>query len=239
MNIAICDDQIADCRLLQGFIEKYCSDRRLDASLSVFIRGEDFISAHRASPFHLAFLDIYMQDTDGIRLASLLRETDRDCIIVFTTSSLAHAVQAFGVRAMDYLVKPVTYDRVEDVLNRCDKLFSQNMQYIVVRADRRDVRVPLRDFIYADVYDTSCVIHTRKGTLTTYISLSELEKNLGGPPFLRCHRSYLVNMRFVQSVLDNDFLLETGERIPIRRSNGKAVKQAYLDFKWEELRREP
>ena len=71
------------------------------------------------------------------------------------------------------------------------------------------------------------------------ISLSELEKNLGGSPFLRCHRSYLVNMRFVQSVLENDFLLETGERIPIRRSNGKAVKQAYLDFKWEELRREP
>ena len=119
---------------------------------------------------------------------------------------------------------------MKKVLNRCVKLFADSIRCIEVLSDRLTVKIPLKDIRYIEVYNTMCLIHTVAETVKSYRPLAKIEQQLAGDAFLRTHRSYLVNMRHVQKIAGDGFLLSGGETVPIRKNDQLTVRQAYMDY---------
>lgn len=238
MDIAICEDLEVDRQALIHMIKKYCSDYNLEVKLSTYNNGNDLLSNFTYGKFKLIFLDIYINNDDltGIEIAKQIRINDQECIIVFMTTSRDHALDAFEVDAMQYLVKPVDYNKIKHIFNKIQKLFSEDMRFIEVPSNGLSMKILLKDIYCIEVYNKTCLIHTGLHTIKTYTPLSKLWELLDGSPFLRCHRSYIVNMFYIDDILENDFLLKNGYKIPIRKEASSDIKQTYSDYFFEKMR---
>ena len=233
VNIIICDDKEEDAGSLRLFIERYFNEINCRSDITVYKNGDDLLedfAADKLKDVKIAFLDVYMPGTDGIGTARKIRETDKDMVIVFTTVSKDHGIDGFSVYALQYLLKPVSYPEIKDVLDKCTEKFADALRYVEVLSDRLTVRVYLKDVMYIESFDTVLYIHTVTDTIKTFLPFAKLEIQLENSTLLRTHRSFIVNMRFIKNVTANDFVLKDGTHIPIRRSDKLAVKQAYMDY---------
>lgn len=118
MRIAIVDDLAAERTLLKDRLERQLQRRTVQADILEYESSETFLEAAREAPFTAAFLDIYMDGMTGMEAAKKLRETDTDCLLVFTTTSTDHALEGFQVRALHYLVKPFTEADIDALTER-------------------------------------------------------------------------------------------------------------------------
>ena len=233
LNIVICDDTERDAISLRLLVERYFSEIDCYVEIMGYENGDrllEDLTANVISDVKIAFLDIYMPGTNGIDTAKKIRETDKDMTIIFTTTSKAHGLDGFSVYALQYLVKPVKYPEIKDTLDKCTQKYADSLKYIEVLSDRLTVRSYFKDIMYIECFDTALFIHTPTGVIKTFLPLSELEKQLKGSGFLRTQRSYIVNLRYVDDMVANEFILENGKAIPIRRSDRQALKQAYWDY---------
>ena len=105
------------------------------------------------------------------------------------------------------------------------------LSYLYLLEDfKQALRVPLSDIIYVESNNSKCTVHTSSGNnYTLYKHLSDIENELADKRFLRCHRSFIVNMNCVAAV-DDDFILNSGERILIRQKSRKEIKNKFLEF---------
>lgn len=237
MNIAICDDLQAHNELLQKYVELYFVNHGLDLKLSCFLSGEAFLNNFMKNEYEIVFLDIYMSGKSGMEVAHAIRDAGSKSLIIFTTTSLDHAIESYEVQAVHYLVKPLSYANVEKALDRCQKLFTEADKYIEIKSERIMVRILLKELIYAEVYSNVTVLHTVSSDIKTYMSLNELELLLPGEEFLRCHRSYIVNMNFIAGNENCDFILKSNQKVPIRRQDKIKMKQLYADYLFNYIRR--
>lgn len=237
MNICICDDCKNDMDVLTRYIEQYMDTLQLDYTLSTFESGEDFLESVPKNKYDMVFFDIYMKEKTGVETARILRETDQNCLIIFTTTSLNHALDGFEVGAVHYLVKPLNYEDVEVGLNRCKQLFAQAEKFIEVKTGRMVMPILIKDIIFAEVYSNTVLIHTNAEEIKAYISLDELAKLLPADIFLRCHRSYIVNMNYISSQDGSDFILKNGAKIPIPKKELQQMRKYYTDYLFNCVRR--
>ena len=220
-------------------IKKYCTAYNLEIELSNYRNGNELLHSFTFGKFELIFLDIYMNDENhitGIDVAKQIRIHDKECIIIFITASKEHALDAYGVDAMQYLVKPVTYDKIKNVFDKCQKLFLDNMRFIEVSSNGLSLKILLKDIYFIEVYNKTCLIHTDTQVIKTLTSLSKLWELLGGSSFLRSHRSYIVNMFYVDDIFEYYFLLKNNDKVPIRKEEISTTKQIYSDYFFEQMR---
>jgi len=239
MKIIVCDDTASERTALCVLIEKYFNDINCPFELLVYESADALaknFESLKAQDVKLAFLDIYMPGLSGVDMAKIIRETDKEMVIVFTTSSPDHGLDGYSVKALQYLLKPVGYAELKDTLDDCMAIFADSLQYIEVIAERVAVKIPLKDITFIEIHAHYGLIHTTKDIIKCRLTLDEVEQKLSGKNFLRTQRSYIVNMRFIKSVEDNDFILTSGEAIPIRKNDKLKVKQAYMDYIFAQTR---
>jgi len=239
MKIIVCDDTETDRLSLCYFLKKYLTEINGTADIQVYDNGNKLLAdlnSIKADESRLAFLDIYMPEITGIEVAKKIRETDKDMVIIFTTTSPDHGLDGYSVKAMQYLLKPVNYPELKDTLDDCMALFADYLQYIEVVCDRVAVKIPLKDILFIEIHAHYGLIHTTNDVYKCRLTLDETEQQLCGKTFLRTHRSYIVNMRFIKSVEDNDFILTTGEAVPIRKNDKLKIKQAHANFLFAQTR---
>jgi DNA-binding LytR/AlgR family response regulator len=236
LNIAICDDLETDRKILIDMIHRYCTENNSILNINTYNKGEEFISDFNDQNFNLVFLDIYMGRLNGIETAKEIRKKDNNCIIVFMTTSTDFALDAYSLDASQYLVKPITYDKIKKIFDKCLEQFSNSMRFIEIIENSSTIKILLKDIYYIEVYDKTCFIHKKDEVIKTYSSLAKLCDLLGGVPFLKCHRSYIVNMFYINEILSNDFILKNGEKIPITKNDKLNFKQIYLDFVFNQMR---
>lgn len=237
MHIGICDDCKNDMEILTRYIEQYMDMLHLNYTLSTFESGEDFLESVPTNKYDMVFFDIYMKEKTGVETARILRETDQNCLIIFTTTSLDHALDGFEVGAVHYLVKPLSYEDVEVGLDRCKQLFAQAEKYIEFKTGRVITPILMKDIVFAEVYGNTVLIHTSSEEIKAYISLDELAKLLPKDIFLRCHRSYIVNMNFIASQDGSDFILKNSTKVPIPKKELQQMRKYYTDYLFNCVRR--
>ncbi|MCL2821426.1 MAG: LytTR family DNA-binding domain-containing protein [Oscillospiraceae bacterium] len=239
MKIIVCDDTASDRLSLCFLLRKYLNEINCAAEVLVYESGTDLLedlSKIKKDETRLAFLDIYMPGLTGVEVAKKIREDDSEMVIIFTTTSPDHGLDGYSVKALQYLLKPVGYPELKDVLDDCMSLFADHLQYLEVTVDRVAVRIPLKDIAYIEIHAHYGMIHTIKETIKSRMTLDEAEQQLSDKTFLRTHRSFLVNMRYIKSVDDNDFILSNGDIVPIRKNDKLKIKQTYMDYIFEQTR---
>ena len=240
MRIVVCDDKVEDRNRLCSHIRQFFTKNNCTAEIAVYEDGGDFLAdkdALESGSIKIAFLDIYMPGSNGIDVARKIRETDKDMALIFTTISRDHGLEGWSVDAFQYLLKPVKYEDVEKVLGKCIKLFADSLRSVEITSDRTTIRVLLKDITYVEVFRHDCLIHTTSKTIKSRRSLDDIEQELGDDSFIRTHRSYIVNMRYIVDITGDSFQLSTGANVPISRRSKQAVKQAYEDYVFSLTRR--
>lgn len=236
--IAVCEDDKEQQKKIDSFIKKYAEVNCCDFSISFFDREEDFWEQYEVEKFNIVFLDIYLEATNGIEIAKRLRSIGAECAIVFITSSRNHAVEGFELKAQHYLIKPVIKEQIFEALNRCEKIIANDMKHISLPNGKLENNIRLKDIIYIEVFDKISIVHTVTENFKTYLSLSQLEQQLGGSPFLRCHRCSIINMNYVIDYSTDDFIMKNGDAVSIRKSGNAAIRQEYLNYIFMQVRGE-
>ena len=230
LHLAVCDDRTEDRERLCRLLEEYGQHNNLELSVDQWSTGEDFLHAFVPGRYQLLFLDIYMNQLNGVETARTIREQDEDCAIVFVTTSTDHALEGFDVNALHYLLKPITAAQLDTVFQRLTRLQKKEPAYITVRSQRLEVRCNVDEIVFAEIYDKRCLIHTKTKTIQTYTPWDEIERQVPVNLFLRCHRSYLVNMSYITRMEDTQFTVHDQHLIPIRKNDRQTLKQRYLDY---------
>ena len=227
MTIAIIDDSSEDISLLYEYISRYCNERKVHASVRAFTKEREFLSAFKTERYDL----IFMQDLDGMQIAKAIKKLNPGCQIIFSTSSQEHAVKAFGIHALDYLLKPYTYARLEDALDCYENTAAKFTHYIELKEGRFQTRIFVTDIIYVDYHNHYTQVHTPQRLIRTYMPFGDFSPLLSPyRQFLWCCRNCMVNMDFVDSWEGNDFILKNGERLPIFKSQRRQIIQTYANY---------
>jgi len=228
LRIAICEDLDKDSEHLNSLI----GESGIDAEVSLFKSGGAFLASQPAGKYDLVFLDIYMGNITGVDAARILRSSDEQCGIVFTTTSEDFRSEAFDVGAEQYLIKPVSKEKLLRVLQKRTGGSRKKTCTVNVKGDH--IEIPYDDIMYVEVKNHNCIVHMTDGEISTgtTMTIEGFQNILPSSRFMRCHKSYIVNLSFVKSV-DRDFLMKNGDTVYIRRSDLAKCKrwESELD-KW-------
>lgn len=212
--VAVCEDDHADCEQLCGLI----GGSGVSASIAVFERGEDFLSAWRPGQFDLIFMDIYLDGLDGVEAVRRVRELDEEIPVAFTTASLDFTLDGYRMNVAKYIEKPVSRKAVQEMLTLAQSKKAE--RDVVLLGRRNPIRIPVLRLRYVEQQAHNLVFSLADGsTVKRKGKLDDLAPLLAGYPFFRCHKSYLVNLSFVQGI-DRDrmvFQLREGGSVYIRR----------------------
>ena len=230
MKIAICDDCREDILRLKSFL--------LGHEIRVYSCAYELLSDVKEEnvSFDLYFLDIFMDSVNGIELAKMLRDRDAEATICFVSTSNDFYREAYDVYAVQYLLKPVQEEDVHQLLERVAGYRARHMeQSLFVKGRRGSEVIPYRRILYINSREHTLSIHCKDGTVHECIGkLNEVESQLHGDIFCRCHQSFLVNLYHVDSLSGNDLII-AGHRIPVSRRYYAEVKQRYQEFLFEEV----
>jgi DNA-binding LytR/AlgR family response regulator len=157
-----------------------------------------------STPIDIIFLDIQMPDINGIEFSKTINS--KDVAVIFTTAFSEYAVEGFNVDAIDYLLKPIEYDRflksVYKAKEYIDYINNQEMQegYIFVKSDYQMVKVNLKDILYIEGLDDYIKIHLPQKSILTLMTLKTISQKLPPKEFLRVHRSYIVPVGKIENI---------------------------------------
>lgn len=231
MTIALIDDCPKDLALLSEYVCRCCNEHKIHASIKQFSNEKDFLGTLSAERYELVFLDIFMQDSDGTLTAKKLKKLNPRCQIIFSTTSREHAVKAFRLHALDYLLKPYTYAQLEDAMGRFEQAAGKFAHYIELKEGRFMTRILITDILYVDYHNHYIQVHTPQRIVRSYMPFGEFSPMLSPyGQFLWCYRNCMVNMDYVDTWESHDFILKNGERVPISKSQKKEIIQTYANY---------
>ncbi len=232
IKVAICEDSELDRDILKKIIGFLLTDRGLEYEIVSYDNGREFVLDYKNHPMDIIFLDILMDDIDGIETGKLIRKMDDNVEIVYCTSSKDFAIAAYDVHAMAYLLKPYETSRIQTVVDYyLHKHPQNNRNFIEVKSKRRPIIIPYKDIIHMESDNKVVYIYTiTRGSVKVYNKLDAFENELSDSRFLRCHQSYLVNMQYIIRIEDSDFIMSDDHMIPIRKSGRKLIVKKYEDY---------
>jgi len=240
MRIAICDDDQAGlekiAKTVREFIDSQTSAHEF--ALNTFTCGSDLLDCIKGKAhFDLLILDIIMPGLNGIELAAEIRGTNKDCKIIFLTSSPEFAVNSYKVNALDYLLKPYQNDEVKALLSKVlASMQEENLKSIVIKGKTGLHRIWIQTIDYVESVKHTLNFHLRGGDIAVcYAKMTEFQDILlSDHRFIRCHQSFLVNMNCVAKVTEKYFVLSDKSMIPISRTIYPQVKKSYIDYLFDQ-----
>lgn len=227
INIAICDDEYDDCMLLKKYIEEYITDYEIDYSISVYLTGKDLLSSSKK--FDLIFLDIIMDDLDGIDIARYYKNKQSKQKIFFISSSNAYLKEGYRVQAVRYLTKPIDKEELFEDLSEILKQTIRDSQYIYDEAIPTQ-KIYLSDIRYIEVMGRNSYVHTSDKIYHSKKQLKVWLKELELYHFYRIHNSYLVNIEYVYDIKFDKVILKDGCELPLSRTYQKNFKDDYYNY---------
>lgn len=217
MKCIIIDDEPIARRGMKRLVDSR-DELELLASLDSAEASEEFLAENDVD---LIFLDIEMPEVSGIEFA---RRIPRNCLVVFTTAYSEYAIDSYDVEALDYLVKPidpVRFNRAVDKAISYHALLSTAgvssepavsvADHIIVKADRRYVKVNLSDIIYVEGLKDYVIIHLPDRRVITRMTVKGIEEVLPASEFIRVSKSYIVSRNKIDSFDNNDVFIGTTE----------------------------
>lgn len=235
MKIALCDDCREDALYLKNFLGRQDVSIYSDAGSLLFDIEENDMQ------YDLYLLDIYMDDfsenpMDGIELAKRIRRHEEDAIICFISSSNDFYREAYDIYAFQYLLKPVQPEELKLLLHKVSKRMEKSREQRFFYRWRGQTRaIPYEKILFISSREHTVFIQCKDGAEQEFKGkLDEIELQLKGNMFLRCHQSFLVNVYQVDSLSRNEMMV-FGHRVPVSRRYYADVKKRYQEVLFEEV----
>ena len=230
LNIAICDDEAAEIEYLSSLVEQWAASTGNVAMLKSFCSAESFLFEYEENKnYDILLLDIQMKEIDGIGLAKEVRKYSKDTQIVFVTGYDKYISDGYDVAALHYLMKPVSFEKISEVLSRAAENLGKTSPAILINTNGENVKL-----ILSDIYCVEAVGHTLKitctdGDITVNQSLSSFKSNIGND-FISTHRSFVVNLEHIKRISKTDVILDNGKSVPVSRRMYEDINKAFVAY---------
>lgn len=236
MNVAIIEDMPEERRWLANKIKKYMDDNQMEAVLYEYPRAEEFVAALSSVTFSLVFMDIYLDEMTGMEAAEILRRSDKDCKLVFLTTTTDFALQGYSVNASHYLLKPVTDEMFLKAMENCRIRPPYDVPHLEIFTSDGSLKLDTGRILYINLQSRTVHIHTLHRVFTVNSSFSRVAEPLySDRRFLLCIQGVLVNMDYISGHEDSVFILKNGERVPINLRNRKKILQIYRNYIFDSM----
>ena len=230
INIAICEDEIEIQSLIENYIYESLKDTNIEYKIQKYMSGEELLESN-LKEIDILFLDIHMGKINGMETARKIRKADNKIEIIFITSLIDYVQEGYEVRAYRYLIKPIEQEELKKHLLTCieeNKITKSN--YIIINNKSNTYKIYAKEIKYIEVQKKYLSIHTINKKFDVRYSLSKIEKDLDLDEFVRCHKSFLVNLNYIENIKPNIAILDTLEEVPISRYRYKDTKARFLKF---------
>ena len=238
MKFTICDDTLSDLNNLEIILKAYALNNNISIEIEKYNNPVELIKnvSNSSQDYQIFFLDVVMPK-NGIDTAKKIRSFCENPIIIFTTSSKEFAIDAFSVRAYDYILKPLEQDKVFECINRLLNEIN-NVPKSTCKIKTNDLTITsinIKDIAYIESINRRIQFYMKNGDVITSTTLHS--KFLESIPFdyakfgfINCHASYVVNMNYIKAITDKSFSLKNDEKIPISKSMLQTVKKTYINY---------
>lgn len=215
-RVVICEDDDLQRQNLKNNITNILNEICSEVEIYTFSSGEEFLKAE-VDNIDIFFLDIQMNEINGMDLAKKIRETNNNCEIIFITSYIGYIQEGYTVRAYRYLIKPVSYEGLKENLLSCVyDIIKKKENFLVIESKGLIENIVIKDITYIEVIKNDITIHTKNKTYYTKGRIKNLEKDLLIYDFFRCHKSYLINMKHIEFI-KKDTVTVNDEEIPVSK----------------------
>ena len=235
LTIFLCDDNKETLDQYARLIEKIAGKNNIEVTISSFNSGEELLFHLSDSPNQadIIYLDILMQQINGMDTAKRLRELGCKSEIVFLTTSEDYVYDAFDIAAVQYLLKSATpTDKFEQTFLRAAALVQEKVtdMFICESGNNRNV-IPVKDITFFEIRKRVVTVHYNKNeSIEFYSTMKQLEDQLLNKDFVRVHRSYIVNLPYISKFQQDSLFLKTGENIPVGVTYIKHIRKIFADY---------
>ncbi|PXX49226.1 LytTR family two component transcriptional regulator [Hungatella effluvii] len=235
LKIVLCDDNRHSNKEYAELISEIAKKNQLEIVISCFESGESllFHYSDTIDQIDILYLDIIMNETNGMETAQKLRDYGCKAQIIFLTSFEDYVYEAFDVNAVQYLLKDNTsYEKFELVFLKAVKLASiRTKELFTFEFDGETGVIPIDQISYFEIWQRLITIHYDNGKIAKfYDSIEHLEQRLRKNDFVRSHRSFLVHLPYIAMFGHQSLRLKTGEVVPVGGTYIQTLKRAFSDY---------
>lgn len=238
-KIAICDDESHFRKLIREILIDYMDKKGGLYEIDEFESGKDFVKLGiEIVKYKIVFLDINMDELDGMKTAQKIREVSNDIFIVFVTAFINYTLEGYRVDAVRYILKNSV--NFPELVFECMDAIGIKMNYVVkmetISFNEGTKNVLLERLLYIESRLHKLefyIMEDRLNKYSLYKTLNEMEKELEDNAFVRIHQSYLVNMEHIEKVSRYEVLLSNGVKLEIAKARYKYVDETYVSYKGE------
>lgn len=229
LNIAVCDDEMAAVAIVKSILKDSLAARGLKAEITTYTDAENLLEVIRTGTYYdLLLLDIDMPRIDGIELGTELHGLMQDTILIYVSSRTERVFDSFRAKPFRFVRKTLFPEEWPGVMDDIElELKRRKASRLVFMSGTQQIVLKSEEIIYAEALRKKQVLYTVRGEYDLAESFESIAAQLEGLGFIRIHRSYTVNYRFIYSLNRTEVELDNGTFLPIGRSKHAAVQQEF------------
>lgn len=230
-HVAICDDEATSLQICRILTEQILEEEGIEYEISIFedMRVMTEALCDEKAEYDVLLCDILAVGMNGIEAAKELRRLGEKLPIIFISSTAEYALDGYSVNALRYLQKPIDIEKLREALKEAYQI-SQSMDVLKFQVADRFYKIPFSEIEYLESRGRDTDVITETETISVHMKFSDMEKKLPANQFLRCHRSYIINLAQAKDLARYRFLTKQGVEIPVSQLQYNETKRRFIKY---------
>lgn len=230
-RVVICDDEATSLQINQILTEQVLDEAGIEYEIATFddMRKMTAALSDEKAEYDVLLCDILAVGMNGIEAAKELRRLGEKLPIIFISSTAEFALEGYSVNALRYLQKPIDIEKLREALMEAHQN-SEDGEALKFQVADRFYKIPFSDIEYLESCGRDTDIVTKDERISVHMKFSDMEKKLPADMFLRCHRSYIINLVQVKDLARYRFLTKNGVEIPVSQLQYNETKRRFVKF---------
>ena len=231
-KIAVCDDESVICRTIYDMIKDISKLIDIRFETDCFSSGEELCDEMKSNPYDLIFLDIELPRMNGVAVGKYIRESlnNETVQIAYISSKQQYAMELFESRPINFLIKPITKEKIQVVIDKLLKLNAVDTQIFKFKVRQEYIKLPMSEIIYFSSSGRTVTLVSLDKSYTFYGTLEDIYSEIKNRHFLYIHKSFIVNYRYVRQYEYEQVTLLDGTVLPISQPRRKLIRKMILEM---------
>ncbi|MCR4813761.1 MAG: LytTR family DNA-binding domain-containing protein [Lachnospiraceae bacterium] len=231
-RVAICDDEATSLQINEALTSQVLTEEGIQFETVCFTDMESMIEtlADKENEYDVLLCDILAVGMNGIEAAKELRRLGEGLSIIFISSTAEYALEGYQVDALRYLQKPIQIEKLREALLSAYKMKAVKGDTLTFQVGDKLYKIPFGEIEYLESQGRETIVCTLNEQIAVHMKFSDMEQLLPDDVFVRCHRSYIVNMNYVKDLARYRFLTKRGVEIPVSQLQYVDVKKKFMEF---------
>lgn len=231
MRVCLVDDDSTQLEYFKTIIDKWANIQNINVDIDFYLSAEEMLFENPKSyPFDMIILDIQMKKISGIELAKRIRNKDKSVILAFVSGVADYVFEGYEVQAIRYILKPIKQQQVFELLDLVKTKEVEREKFMVLSISGEKKKVKYSDILYVESMGHYVIFHLKNEKIDYKQNISNLFEELSENNFVRTHRSYIVNLKYVDKITRDTCCLTEHIEVPISRSAYKLVNHKFINY---------